>query len=233
MIGRKDWFSRERELPRSNAAEAILEDLVEGIRTEQIEVGTRFPSEFDLAGHYGVSRPIVREALRSLQTLGLTQTRTGSGTYVIATQPRSPQRFGDYTTRDLMEARAAIEVPSARLAARRRTEADAAELMNLCDRLDHESQSSAWVDLDSLLHARIAAASGNAVFSMIVADARKALSQQSEFINLVADRRQPSNIEHREIVEAIIARDSERAAAAMQAHLGYVEDVVRPMLEND
>lgn len=230
MVTRQDWFAARRELSRSNAAESILEDLREGIRGGEIEIGSRLPSELVLARHYGVSRPVVREALRSAQALGLTRTRTGSGTYVISETPQPPQRFGGYSTRDLMESRPAIEVPSARLAAIRRSEEQAAELLDICVRMEDEVQPRAWVQLDSLFHASIAAASGNAVFSSVVSDTREALSQQSEIINLVAHRREPSNLEHREIAEAIIAQDPERAALAMQAHLNYVEAVVRPML---
>lgn len=231
MVGGKEWFSPGRELPRTNAAGAILEDLLEALRTKHLDVGSRLPAEVALARHYGVSRPVVREALRSLQALGVTQTRTGSGTYVVATQPRPPQRFGNYSTRDLIEARPAIEIPSARLAALRRSEEQAAALIHLCDRMEAEQQQRAWVELDSLLHARIAVASGNAVFAAMVADARDALTQQSEVINLIARRRGPSEGEHRQIVEAIIARDPERAASAMQAHLGRVEEVVNPTLD--
>lgn len=231
MVARQDWFAVRRELARVNAAESILDDLREGIRSERLAIGSRLPSELDLAKHYGVSRPIVREALRSAQALGLTRTRTGSGTYVVSDTPRPPTRFGEYSTRDLMEARPAIEVPSAQLASLRRTDEQAAELLEICARMEQEQQTAAWVRLDSLFHASVAAASGNAVFSSVVADTREALSQQSAIINLVARRREASNVEHREIAEAIMAADPDRAAEAMRAHLGYVEAVVRTMIE--
>ena len=231
MVTQQGWFASHRELPRSSAAESILDDLREGIRSKSLEVGARLPSEQDLARHYGVSRPVVREALRSAQALGLTQTRTGSGTYVISETPRPSQRFGEYSTRDLVESRPAIEVPAARLAALRRNDEQAAALLDICTRMEEERQAREWVRLDSLFHASIAAASGNAVFSSVVADTREALSQQSEIINLVAHRREPSNREHRGIAEAIIRGDADGAARAMQEHLDYVEAVVRPMID--
>lgn len=226
----EDWFAMARQVPRVVAAESILEDLREGIRSKELEVGTRLPSELALAKHYGVSRPVVREALRSAQALGLTRTRMGSGTFVESDVPKPPQRFGNYSTRDLMEARPAIETPSARLAAVRRDETQADGLLAICDQMDNELQARAWVQLDSLFHVSIALASGNAVFSAVVGDTREALSQQSEIINLMADRREASNLEHREIAEAIAAQDPDRAALAMQTHLNYVEAVVRPMI---
>lgn len=227
---RQQWFAVDREISRVNVAESILEDLRDGIRSGEVPVGSRLPSETALAKLYGVSRPVVREALRSAQTLGLTNTRMGSGTYVVSDTPKLQQRFGSYSTRDLMESRPAIETPSARLAAIRRSEEQAAELLEICERLESESRPQEWVQLDSLFHVSIAAASGNAVFATVVSDTRDSLSQQSEVINLVAHRREASDIEHREIAEAIVSQDPERAARAMQAHLQYVEAVVRPML---
>ena len=112
----------------------------------------------------------------------------------------------------------------------RRSDTQAQELLHLCDRMEAEEQPKVWVKLDSLFHASIAVASGNDVFSSVVSDTREALTQQSEIINLVAHRREASNREHRVIAEAIAASDPDRAARAMQAHLNYVEVVVRPMI---
>lgn len=227
----QEWFTTRRELSRANAAGAILEDLREGIRSKNLEVGVKLPSEIALAGQYGVSRPVVREALRSAQALGLTHTKTGSGTYVVSEIPQPPTRFGAYSTRDLLESRPVIEAPAARLAAIRRSDEQAAELLRICTNLEHEVKPRLWVVLDSLFHVTVAEASGNAVFAAIVADTREALSQQSEIINLVAHRREASNVEHREIAQAINEQDPDRAIRAMQLHLSYVEVIVRPMIE--
>ncbi len=84
-----DWLSDTHPVTRKNAAEVVFDDIRSAITSGRLAVGTRLPSETQLAGRFGVSRPIVREALRSLQTLGLTQTRTGSGTYVLNASPRA------------------------------------------------------------------------------------------------------------------------------------------------
>ena len=75
------WTARPAAINRQNAAEAVFEDLRGAIESGELPLGTRLPSEAALAERYGVSRPIVREALRSAQTLGLTQTR---GVYAMA-----------------------------------------------------------------------------------------------------------------------------------------------------
>ena len=58
-------------------------------------MGSRLPSEEKLGRSYGVSRPIIREAMRSLQTLGLTRARSGSGSFVISDRQQADLAFGD------------------------------------------------------------------------------------------------------------------------------------------
>lgn len=228
-----DWLSETRPISRKNAAEAVFDDLRSAIGSGRLIVGTRLPSEAQLAERYGVSRPIIREALRSLQTLGLTQTRTGSGTYVMTTMPSPELNYGAYSARDLIEARPFIEVPAAGWAALRRTEHQLAALLELCDKMDREEEPHPWVLLDSQFHGLIAEASGNALFAKIVADAREALSLQSEMVNMMAGRRSASNLEHRRIVDAIKAGSGQEAREAMELHLGQVKQVVTTIIGED
>ena len=113
---------RAEAVSRTSVADAVLTDLREAISSGAIPVGTRLPAEAVLSERYGVSRPLVREALRSLQALGLTRTRTGSGTFVIADRLNPSTTFGDFSSRDLVEARPHVEVPAAGFAAERRSE---------------------------------------------------------------------------------------------------------------
>lgn len=221
-----DWSASKTPVNRQNATEAVFQDLREAIRSGRLPVSTRLPSEAKLAEKYGVSRPMIREALRSLQTLGLTRSRTGSGSFVIAATPSDPD-YGIYSARDLIEARPFIEVPAAGWAALRRSGAQRDALLANCDRMDGCTDPLDWVRLDSEFHSLIAEASGNALFARIVADAREALARQSELLNLSGNRREASNQEHRIIADAISAGDSEASRAAMQAHLDAVERTMR------
>ncbi|WP_184357855.1 FadR/GntR family transcriptional regulator [Rhizobium sp. BK602] len=228
-----DWLSETRPISRKNAAEAVFDDIRSAIISGQLAVGIRLPSEAQLAERYGVSRPIVREALRSLQTLGLTQTRTGSGTYVVTAKTSPELNYGGYSARDLFEARPFIEVPAASWAALRRTERQLAGLLELCDKMEIEEEPHLWVQLDSQFHCLIAESSENALFAKIVSDAREAISLQSEMVNLMAGRRAASNIEHRRIVEAIKAGSGQEAREAMEAHLGQVKQAVTTIIGED
>lgn len=231
MPGVDEWMSHPVTISRDNAAKAIFTDLRTAIEQSELPVGVRLPAEAALARRYGVSRPVVREALRSTQALGLTTTKTGSGTYVTAATA-SPS-YGSYSAEELIEARPHIEIPAARWAAARRTPAQLTELSELCASMDSEIDPQAWVDLDARFHSSIAGASGNRVLAKAVADTRGELSIQSQLLNLIAHRREPSNAEHRAILEAIALGDADGAAAAMTAHLDEVAAVLRALIRLD
>lgn len=195
-------------------------------------VGSKLNSEAALAQNYGVSRSVIREALRSCTALGLTVTKTGKGTFVIADKVANDLTLGQYSARDLTEARPHIEVPAAGLAAERRTAEELETLRQLVASMAEETDPEAWVTLDSSFHAAIARASGNKVFASVVADIRDALAHQSETLNMVADRQHASDIEHQRILAAIEAGSADDARDAMAHHLDAVGRALDSILNN-
>jgi DNA-binding FadR family transcriptional regulator len=230
MSSSDSWTTSPPQFVRVSAAEAVLADLRGAIERGEIPVGERLPSEAALAGRYGVSRTVVREALRSCETLGLTRTRTGSGTFVIANDVPATLTVGDYSSQDLFEARPHVEVPAAKLAASRRTPEQVQELRRLIDRMQSTTDPAQWVRLDATFHAAVARASGNQVFVDLQARMGTAAARQSETLNLIAHRREAANLEHAEIVTAIDAESPDRAEAAMTAHLIEVRRAVEELL---
>jgi GntR family transcriptional repressor for pyruvate dehydrogenase complex len=220
------WTDRPGRIVRRNAAESVFEDLCSAIESGELPVGVKLPPEAALAERYGVSRSVVREALRSCQALGLTATKTGSGTIVVAARASAPH-YGRFSPEDLIEARPYIEVPAAGWAARRRTETQLAELSRLVEAMHAETDPARWVKLDTQFHLGIAQASGNEVFATVIAAIRDALSEQSRLLNAsIARRRGASNHEHRTILDAIASGDFADASDSMRQHLDQVEDAV-------
>ena len=211
-----------RPLARLSAAEAVFNAIRSDIETGQVAVGGKLSSEATLAQQYGVSRSVIREALRSCTALGLTVTKTGKGTFVVANQVANDLTLGQYSARDLTEARPHIEVPAAGLAAQRRSGEELETLRHIVDAMCAETDPESWVALDSSFHAAIARASGNKVFASVVSDIRGALAYQSETLNMVADRQHASDEEHQRILAAIEAGSAEDASAAMAEHLRAV-----------
>jgi len=225
------WTTGQPEFTRLSASEAVLADLRAAIEKGELEVGARLPSEAAMAGRYGVSRSVVREALRSCETLGLTKTQTGRGTFVIADRVASDLRMGDYSSRDLDEARPHIEVPAAGLAAERRTAAQCAELQRLIDVMKKTKDPTALASLDADFHTAVAQASGNKLFVAVLAQIHGALARQSETLTVIARRRDDSNREHQAIVDAIADGSTERSKAAMATHLDAVSASVSGLIQ--
>ncbi|MEU5209031.1 FadR/GntR family transcriptional regulator [Streptomyces sp. NPDC020742] len=218
--------SRTSTVParRVNAMQVVLEHLRTAVERGDLAVGDKLPSEAELGRRFGVSRSVVREALRALQALGLTVSHAGKGTYVAAPEKSEGPTFGAYPARDLVEARRHVEIPVAAYAATRRTQADLDHLHELRHRMEHESDTAAWAALDTQFHVTLAQCSGNLVFRSVIEAIRDALTQQSTFLNVLdRDRRERSNEEHRAIVEAITRSSEEGSVQAMSRHLDHVE----------
>ncbi|MGW4241596.1 FadR/GntR family transcriptional regulator [Nocardia sp. NPDC004722] len=216
----------EGRVQRIGATEAVFRRLKGLITGGEYAVGDRMPGEIALAKEFGVSRPVVREALQACAILGLTETRTGRGTFVISTEENTRLTFAGIDAGDLIEARRLVEIPAAGFAAERHTPEQLNHLFSLLDTLAATTDPAEWVRHDGELHTAIAAASGNKMLTAMVADTRRALDVQSEFLNRTQDRRADSDREHEAIVRAIEARSPEEARRAMAEHLERVAETV-------
>ncbi|MEY9845456.1 DNA-binding FadR family transcriptional regulator [Streptacidiphilus sp. BW17] len=208
---------------RVSAMEAVFGHLRQAIERGDYAIGDKLPSEAELCRMLEVSRPVLREALRALQAMGLTASRTGKGTFVIAHAVEEPT-FGDYAAGDLEEVRRHVEIPVAGYAALRRTPEDLDRLAHLLERMERETDTTAWVAMDSLFHLTVAAAAQNPAFRRVIEEIRDALARQSSFLNeLGPGRREQSNREHRVIVEALVDGNQDDAVAAMAHHLDCID----------
>lgn len=219
-----------QQIVRISAAEAVFAALRADIENGHLPVGAKLGSEATMAQQYGVSRSVVREALRSCMALGLTDTQTGKGTFVIATKPHGELILGQFSSRSLMEARPHIEVPAAEFAASRRSEEQLAGLKEVLDAMEGEEDPEEWVRLDAAFHAGIALASGNGVFQRVVSDIRDAMASQSETLNLITGRRAKSDAEHHRIFQAISSGNASAAAKAMAQHLAAVDHALHQIV---
>jgi len=207
----------------------VYAGIVEIIKSEDLEVGERLPSESRLAEMFGVSRAIVREALVRLASDGITEARRGAGSFVksrpserlTAFMPLSelPTTLGSYEVRFVLEAEAA------RLAATRRTAAEMAHVDEGLVRLREALLSSEPAHVEDMdLHRRIAEATGNPAF-VIAFDALYGDVEKIMRAGVDISRSRPPEViatmlrEHELIVDAIRAQDPEGAALAMRWHL--------------
>lgn len=192
-------------------------------------VGARLPSEASLSATFGVSRPVVREALMRLQRDGLVESRKGSGSYVLRTPPPDIGTITDLGRvarfQRYQEFRISVEGVAARLAAERRTDAAMAKIEEAHDRFCAEVRHGEfrW-ESDRALHLAIADASGNEFYGRSLDGPEMGLSDfMSVSLSLTrvrsAERGARVVTEHTAIVTAIRDRDSMAARIAMEHHL--------------
>ncbi len=201
------------------------------ITERHLKPGDRLPPERELAQAMGVSRSSLREALRALSLLGVTEMRQGDGTYLTALDPEALMRpFGlvlalsDGQMQELFEARRVIEPGLAALAAERIDE----ETMEALRRCAHDSAAAvgdeeAFMRADLELHGLIARAASNSVLWHVIGSISGMGIASRRRTNPLPGLREQSAEDHRAIVAALEARDPEAAAEAMLRHLENVQ----------
>lgn len=190
--------------------ERVYEALLELITTRALQPGQHLV-ESELAGHLGVSRQPVREALQRLNTEGWVDLRPAQGAFVH--EPTEEQADQLLTVRTLLEAEAA------RLAAANAGTAGITALEELCAR-GEQAVSDGDVDLvvatNAAFHAKVMELAGNLVLAEL---ARQVDRRVRWYYTPVARQRgKQSWIEHRQLIAAIAARDEGRATEVMRAH---------------
>nr|WP_199883171.1 FCD domain-containing protein [Streptomyces sp. CB01580] len=211
----------------SPLVEQATHHLREQITGGRWPVGTKIPGETSLAKTLGVGRSTVREAVRTLATLGLLQSRQGAGVFVVADRVTEdwPTRLRRASVTDVYEVRMLIEVQAARLAARRRTDEDlvALDAALAARRAAGGGADAEFVDADIALHAAVVAAAHNPVLTDLFGEFAPALRQGLiDLVDLLGLRREDpdhGDATHDALVRAVVAGDAESAGRAAQAEL--------------
>jgi DNA-binding FadR family transcriptional regulator len=216
----------------SSCADDVFRWVVERIGSGQWRPGTIVPSERQLVEQLGVSRVPVREALSMLKSLGIVEIRQGRRSVVRQMDTGMLQQLfplvfrldGQESFLQIFDLRLAVESRTAYLAAERRSDADVAALAALTDqfRAQHEQESHHFVALDLAFHVRIAEATGNPFFPLLLqAFSGFVIYSQAEGCRNSLERRVRAVQAHESILDAIADSDAPRAQVEMEAHLRY------------
>lgn len=209
---------------RSTSAE-VAEQIRSLIHRGELTSGERLPPERDLAAQLGVGRLTLREALATLQDEGYLVARRGAagGTFVTDLQRprdrwvlRMRQDLADLE--DIIEFRIAVERRAVKLACRRRTRADLAELHDSVAYLESARDIATFRSADARFHACVARAARSPRLTRAVAEARGELFLPTDFLDYRPAVAATSR-EHAAIVEAIQLRDADGAAELMERHI--------------
>lgn len=205
-------------------ARDITMELRRQITTSFYAQDARLPPERALSEEYGVARGTIREALKSLEDMGLVERRAGSGTYVTYAGAAEAGSVIE-TTRplELVDARFAIEPHMCRLAVLHATELDLARAEGFLTEMESVTDARQFADLDERFHLALADAAHNPMIKWMMQKTHEVRShaQWARMRTLTLNRPiiETYNRQHRQIVDAIRARDAEGARNAMRAHL--------------
>lgn len=238
--GKGDAVSKSMGLERATLSEQISRSLLEMIETDGLKPGDALPSEAALAESFGVSRPVVREALAQLKSLGHVRVASGRPPVVREVDSSLPRAFFQSSVRlrdtdadELFEVRRCLEVESATLAARRASVEDIAAMQATAEGMAHSLKSGRYgqfVDLDVQLHLQISSASGNMILHHLIEGIKEPVRDS---IRLgIASRPSKQALEtlhevHEDIVSAIATHDEAAAAAAMAIHFDKAISAIR------
>jgi DNA-binding FadR family transcriptional regulator len=210
---------------RTNLTDSAAESLRAEIIGGRWGVGERIPNEAGLADILSVSRGTVREAVRVLVSQGFLDTRQGSGTYVRSAVDSSAalDRVKRTGLRDQWEARAALDLEAARLAALRHTPADLERMRQLLAARGSvaDGGSEAFIRRDIAFHKSVVAASGNKAM-MELYDFFTAAITETIHATLDGSLPEPDQQAHAAIVDAIASGDPDRATDAVRAFMAPV-----------
>ncbi|HSN78636.1 MAG TPA: FadR/GntR family transcriptional regulator [Anaerolineae bacterium] len=219
--------------------ERVVEKIITLIQGGAWAPGDRLPPERDLAEAFGVSRTVVREAVKTLEARGVLEALTGSGVYVrspdSATVSRSLRMYLQLLDQDdidlrLAEIRRVLEVEIAALAAVRATAEERQELRRLClEMRKHTGAPRVLAEMDYQLHQLLAEATRNELFGVLLTPLIEQLREHFVYAWEHYGGRPVENVfaQHESVVAAVEAGDAELARSAMAAHIAFYIDILQ------
>lgn len=217
-------------LSRTPVPQSVARKLQTMILDGELKAGEKIPSQRELSERFGISRASLREALLTLETVGLIRTEAGRGTFVVGTSPSSSKTMAewrysqDYSLREVFETRYMLESEIAARAAGRLGR----EELDLLSRLTDDMERSwagrdylANVEADLRFHEIIARGCANRMLGELYSRVRVQVTETQRQPIPITDpvRMQASVGEHRRLIAALECGDAEAARRAMADHV--------------
>jgi len=219
-----------RPVQRTTISEDMVDQLVSSILRREMKPGEKLPSERDLMEAFSAGRSSVREALRSLALVGLTETRPGEGTFVS-------EDAWEFVTRpfvwksllvrehalELVEARRVVEGELIAMVAKRGHARCAERLTESLSAMEASlDDPERYLDADLEFHTAVAECAGNRLLLQFLAGLRSLLREFIREVLMVPGSASVALEQHKAMLEAVRAGDSADARQAMHNHLDYV-----------
>jgi len=223
-------------IKRTHLYEQIADDLEEQILSDAGLIGTKLSSEQAIADSYGVSRNVVREAIKIVKERGLLTVKEGEGAFIV--KPNSDVLtnmlgraivMNEADISDIYEIRNAIETKACALAAVRIREEDTVKLGQILKDLNENQENvTKWSELDIKFHTAIAKATYNPLFYAFIKPLASTLYSIFEKSFYVPGAKSHGLMVHERILSALVSHNSKQAEEQMRIHLiKSQEDITR------
>lgn len=221
----------------------VVNEIQRVIVSGQLEPGMKLLPERELADELGVSRTVIREAVRILVAKGLLETKPGVGT--IVRQVTSDQiveplslllqtQEGGISIEHLHQVRRMLEVEIAGLAALQATEDDTAKLTGILDKMEAVLDiPEAFATRDADFHRGLARTTHNPLLIILLDSIRDLMQEVRLLVTRHPDLRQKVIPDHRKILERVEAKDPAGARQAMEEHLEHARRFQEELLKAD
>lgn len=219
------------KIERRKLCDEVADRLLKSIEAGNYAPGDRLPSERELVARFGVGRPAVREALQTLERMGVIEITHGEPARLVSLDPwafftlmdgpaRHMLRSSPQTIEHLGEARLFFEVGMVRLAVQRGTEEDVRRLAESLERMrESAGQPQKFVESDMAFHTTIATFARNPIYAALSEFLLRWLFHYYPRMVRVPGAEQLTITEHELVYRRIAERDEEGAVKAMTDHL--------------
>lgn len=219
-----------KPVEKQRVAEEIVEQLRSLILTGQYPPGSKLPPERDLSKRLGVNRASLREALKKLEHLGLVRIRQGDGTRVTnfmetggieLVQHLLPLAGRNHPEliRDMLELRRIFGREIARLAAHRCSGDSVARLRAIADKADAATTATEVFEIDFEFYVALTQVAGNTVMGLLINTVREGVRSYMPLLSNLTMSPESVRAHHRALIDAVAAKDPDRAGKAADDHL--------------
>lgn len=219
-------------LNKTLVPQSVAREIQAMIQAGQLKPGEKIPSQREFSQKFGISRASLREALLTLETLGLLKTEAGRGTFVAASDGAAgqaghmaPWRYSEsYSVFDVFQTRILLEGEIARLSAGRLSQTQLEKMEKATKTMEDcwaNQDLLANVDADLEFHGIIVSACSNTMLKALYQTVRDQVTEtQRQPIPITDPERMRQSIaEHRRIIAALKANDGVSARSEMEAHI--------------
>jgi GntR family transcriptional repressor for pyruvate dehydrogenase complex len=233
-MGDGDMRATFGPVPKQRASDRLARQIRVLIQQGEFQRGDRLPAIMEMARRFHVGHPTVREALKTLETIGVVEIRHGSGVYVnrsdevlVLASPHYADNFTKKLLLDLIRTRRPLEMESVAGAVKFGTAEHIEEMRRLLTTAgENLADDQVLHTVNMGFHREIALASGNTVLLQTLDVLREMFTAEQRLILEIFGSRERDHREHLSIFEALEQRNAVLGVERMRAHLEGVEDAV-------